>query len=72
MRVCKEQLGLSGCPGRSARAQLHHISGCLAAFGVLERERQDRRLSSYKLTRLLRCQGPSVALPALERLRAAA
>jgi putative transposase len=72
IRVCKDQLGLSGCQVRSARAQLHHISCCLAAFCVLERERHDRNLSIYKLTRLLSFKGPSVALPALERLRAAA
>jgi Transposase DDE domain len=72
IRVCQDQLGLSGCQVRSARAQLHHISGCLAAFCVLERERHDRHLSSYKRTRLLSFQGRSVALPALERRRTAA
>jgi putative transposase len=72
IRVCKDQLGLSGCQVRSARAQLHHISCCLAAFCVLERERHDRNLSIYKLKRFLSFQGRSVALPALERLRTAA
>jgi DDE family transposase len=72
IRVCKDQLGLSGCQVRSARAQLHHISCCLAAFCVLERERHDRNLSIYKLKRLLSFQGRSVALSALERLRTAA
>jgi putative transposase len=72
IRVCKDQLGLSGCQVRSARAQLHHISCCLTAFCVLERERHDRHLSIYKLKRLLSFQGRSVALPALERLRTAA
>jgi hypothetical protein len=72
IRVCQDQLGLSGCQVRSARAQLHHLSCCLAAFCVLERERHDRHLSVYKLKRLLSFKGRSVALPALERLRAAA
>jgi putative transposase len=72
MRVCKAQLGLSGCQARSARAQRHHINCCLAAFCVLERERCDHNLSIYKLKRLLSFRGRSMALPALERLRTAA
>jgi hypothetical protein len=72
IRVCKDQLGLSGCQVRSARAQLHHISCCLAAFCVLERERHDRHLSIYKLKRRLSFQGHSMALSALERLKTAA
>jgi putative transposase len=69
IRVCKDQLGLTGCQARSARAQLHHMTCCLMAFCVLERERQARGLSIYKLTRHLSCQGHAVVLPALERLR---
>jgi DDE family transposase len=69
IRVCKDQLGLSGCQARSARAQLHHITCCLTAFCVLERERYDRQLSVYKLKRRLSFQGRSCALPALERLK---
>ena len=38
IRVCKNQLGLSGCQARSERAQQHHIACCLVAFCVLERE----------------------------------
>jgi DDE family transposase len=72
IRVCKAQLGLTGCQARSERAQAHHITCCLVAFCVLERERQDRRLSIYKLRRQLSCQGRSYALPALERLKGAA
>jgi hypothetical protein len=45
IRVCKDYLGLSGCQARSERAQLHRMTGCLVAFGVLERERQARGLS---------------------------
>jgi DDE family transposase len=72
IRVCKDQLGLSGCQARSERAQMHHVTCCLAAFCVLERERHDRNLTIYKLKRQLSYQGPAFALPALERLRQAA
>jgi hypothetical protein len=69
IRVCKDQLGLIGCQARSERAQLHHLTGCLIAFCVLERERHDRRTTIYKLKRHLSCHGRTVRLPALERLR---
>jgi hypothetical protein len=72
IRVGKHQLGLSGCQARSERAQLHHMICCLVAFCVLERERQARGLSIYKLKRHLSCQGRTVVLPALELLRQAA
>jgi putative transposase len=72
IRVCKDQFSLTGCQARSERAQLHHITCCLVAFCVLEREQQDRGLSIYKLRRALSCNGRSVVLPALERLRRAA
>jgi hypothetical protein len=72
IRVCKDQLGLTGCQARSERALAHHITCCPVAFCVLERERQDRRLSIYKLSRQLSCQGRSYILPALERLKSAA
>ena len=69
IRVCKDQLGLTGCQARSERAQLHHMICCLVAFCVLERERQARRLSICKLKRRLSYQGRTVMLPALELLR---
>jgi Transposase DDE domain len=72
IRVCKDQLGLTGCQARSARAQLHHVACCLTAFCVLERERHDRGLSIYKLKRALSCNGRSIRLPALERLMSTA
>jgi putative transposase len=72
IRVCKDQLGLSSCQARSERAQVHHVTCCLAAFCVLARERHDRALTIYKLKRQLSCQGPTLTLPALERLRQAA
>jgi putative transposase len=72
IRVCKDQLALTGCQARSERAQLHHVVCCLIAFCILEWERQKRGLSVYKLKRQLSFQGRSLALPALERLRRAA
>ena len=72
IRVCKDQLALTGCQARSERAQLHHIACCLSAFCVLERERCDQQLSIYKLKRQLSCQGQACAFPALERLKRAA
>src|ERR687896_1480918 len=69
IRACKDQFSLSGCQARSERAQLHHLTGCLIAFCVLERERHDRQLSLYNLKRQLSFKGRSAALPALERLR---
>jgi Transposase DDE domain len=72
IRVCKDQLGWSGGQVRSARAHLPQITCCLTAFCVLERARDDRHLSIYKLKRLLSFQGRTRALSALERLRTAA
>src|SRR5215472_3263017 len=72
IRVCKDQLGLTGCQARSARAQRHHVACCLVAFCVLERERHDRQLSIYKLKRQLSFKGRCYALLPLERLRRAA
>lgn len=72
IRVCKDQLGLTGCQARSQRAQLHHITCCLVAFCVLERERQERQLSIYQLKRQLSFRGRDFVLPALERLRSTA
>jgi hypothetical protein len=72
IRVCKDQRGLNGCQARSERAQLHHLTCCLVALWVLERERHDRRRTIYKLKRHLSGHGRTVELPALERLRQAA
>jgi hypothetical protein len=72
IRVCKDQLGLSGCQARSERAQVHHVTCCLVGFCVLERERHDRGLTIYKLRRQLSYHGRMLTLPALERLRQAA
>jgi hypothetical protein len=63
---------LSGCQSRSERAQGHHFTCGLVAFGILERERHDRALTIYKLKRKLSCHGRTLALPALERLTEAA
>jgi hypothetical protein len=72
IRAGKNQCSLSGCQARSERAQLHHLTCCLIAFCVLERERHDRQLSLYNLKRQLSCRGRSSVLSALERLRSAA
>jgi putative transposase len=72
LRACKNQFSLSGCQARSERPQLHHLTCCLIAFCVLERERHDRQLRLYNLKRQLSFKGRSDALPALERLRSAA
>jgi hypothetical protein len=72
IRVCKDQLGLTGCQARSERAQIHHLTCCLVAFCVLERERHAQGLSIYKLKRQLSFQGRSLTLPMLERLKSAA
>ena len=72
IRACKDRLGFNGCQARSERAQLHHLACCLVAFCVLERERHDRGLTIYKLKNQLSCQGRTLTLPALERLRQAA
>ncbi len=69
MRVCTDQLALTGCQARSEKAQQPHITCCLIAFCGLERERHDRQLRIDKLKRQLSFQGRAHALPALERLR---
>jgi hypothetical protein len=69
LRVRTDQLGWSGCPARSQRAPVPHITCCLVAFCLLEREGHDRGLTIYKLKRQLSCHGRTLALPALERLR---
>jgi hypothetical protein len=72
IRICKEQLDLTGCQARSERAQRHHLACCLVALCVLEPERHDRHLSIYKRKRQLSSKGRAYALPSLERLRRAA
>ncbi len=72
IRGCKGQLGLTGCQARSERAQVHHLVCCLVALCILERERLDRGLTIDKLRHQLSCQGRTVILPALERLKQAA
>jgi len=72
IRVGKDQLGLTDCHARSERAQMHHVTCCLVAFCVLERERHAPQLSIYKLKQQLSFQGCSLVLPTLERLRSTA
>lgn len=72
IKVCKDRLGIGGCQTRSLRAQEHHITGCLVAFCILERESHDRGMSIYKLKRRLSFKGRTPPLLALQRLRKAA
>jgi hypothetical protein len=65
IRVCKDHLRLSGCQARSERAQVHHVTCCLVAFCVLERERHDSGLTIYNLKHQLSWRGRTVILPAL-------
>jgi hypothetical protein len=69
IHACKDQLRLTGCEARSEPGHLHHFACCLGAFCVLERERQDRQLSIYKLKRQRSFKGRSYALPAQEALK---
>jgi hypothetical protein len=72
MRVCREQRALSGGQARSERAPGPHITCCVVACCVLEREWQDRSLTIDKLKRQLSYHGRTRTLPALERLQLAA
>jgi len=83
IRVLKSQLSLEGCQGGYKRvmaaqpypeagAQTHHIALCLVAYLIVERERLDQGSTWRQLKRRLILQGQQLALPALERVRAAA
>jgi hypothetical protein len=45
------------------------MTGCLVAFGVMEREPQARELSIYKLKCQLSCRGQAFILSATEQLK---
>ena len=83
IRVLKSQLSLESCqvgykrvmaaqPYPKAGAQTHHIALCLVAYLIVERERLDQGYTWRQLKRRLILQGQQLALPALERVRAAA
>jgi len=83
IRVLKSQLRLEGCQGGYKRvmaaqpypeagAQTHHMALCLVAYLIVERERLDQGYTWRQLKRRLILQGQQLALPALERVRAAA
>jgi len=72
LRGCTDQRGWHGGHARAERAQRQHLTCCLVACCVLERDRQDRPLTLDNLQRHLSCHGRKVGLPALERLRQAA
>jgi hypothetical protein len=79
----KSQLSLEGCQGGYTRswkakasaqegAQTHHIALCLVAYLIVECERLEQGCTWRQFKRRLILQGSQAALPALERVRAAA
>lgn len=83
IKVLKSQLSLEAWQGGFRRswkatprpiegAQTHHIALCLVAYVLVERERLDQGCTWRQLKRRLILQGRQLALPALERVRAAA
>jgi hypothetical protein len=80
IRVLKSQLGLAACQSgyrrRGAadtrpqpRAQEHHMALCLVAYLIVERERLEQGGTWRQLQQPLILNGPTLALPALERVR---
>jgi len=53
-------------------AQEHHMTLCLVAYLIVERERLDHGVPWRKFKQRLILQGRQVPLPALERVRKAA
>ena len=83
IKVWKSQLSLEACQGGFMRswqvtprptegAQTHHVAVCLVAYVIVERERLEQGCTWRQLKRRLIFQGRQLALPALERVRAAA
>jgi len=83
IKVLKSQRSLEACQGgypRSGKAKTstqegaptHHIALCLVAYLMVERERLGQGCTWRQLKRRLILQGSQAALPALERVRAAA
>ena len=83
IKVLKSQLRLEACQGGDTRAwkakasaqegvQTPHIALCLVAYLIVERERLVQGCTWRQLKRRLILQGSQAALPALERVRAAA
>ena len=83
IRVLKSHGSLAACqagywrrgaipPHCQPRAQEHHITLCLVAYLVIERERLDQGLTWRQLKQRLILKGRQLSLPALERVRRAA
>ena len=83
IKVLKSQLSLEACQGGYIHvwkaktspqegAQTHHIALCLVAYLIVERERLGQGCTWRQLKRRPILQGSQAALPALERVRAAA
>jgi putative transposase len=82
-KFLKAQLGLAACQAGYKRfgpgigqagegVQAHHITLCLVAYLILERERIDQGVTLHQLRRKLIVKGLTVSLPSLARIRAAA
>ena len=83
MRGLKSQLSLEACQGGCTRSwkakssakegvQSHHIAVCLVAYLIVEHERLAQGCPWRQLKRQLILRASHAALPALERVRAAA
>jgi hypothetical protein len=83
IRTLKSQLSLEACqvgyrrPGATTArpqpcAQEHHVTLCLVAYLIVERERLDHGVPWRKFKQRLILKGRQVLLPALERIRQAA
>ena len=83
IRILRSQLNLEGCQAGYTRSteettdsqpqpQTHHITLCLVAYLVVERERFERGMTWRRFKRRLILKKPHTPLPALERLRMAA
>lgn len=83
IRVLKSQRSLEACqvgykramteqPYPKAGAQTHHITLCLVAYLIVERERLDQGCTWRQLKRRLILQGQQLPSSALERVREAA
>lgn len=71
-KVLKGELHLEDCQAWTRKAQEHHVTLCLVAFCVLERERLDQRRTIYRVKRDASLRGRKSKIASLERLKRAA
>ena len=60
------KLGMDDCQARSATAQEHHITLCMLAHILIERERQQRGWTRYRMKRELSLQRKQFTFVALQ------